>query len=272
MVGIRFYQLSRTSLTFGFTVKPDILDKFPHAYLTTHKDTIPISLVHVFIAIAARLGIQAFPINFPGTVLCHVAAHEPDNPPLIVNPSSRNPNYAVLDDRIPPDESPVHRMSRYHPQQLVQRLLIPCPAVVMLLRFCRNVSASFSYGSDVQKYASALLISVIMLLYESDFINFADLLRLVKLRPLDCIFLLDEVEPYLAEDRAGRLRETCAAVLVDQKAAVQEQKWRKGENPGFFVGMPFYTHASSSPDFIWKWRVRPFILGCAFDLRHDTIS
>ncbi len=252
---------------FAFIGKPDILDKFPHTYLTTHKDTIPISIVHVFIAIASRLGIQAFPINFPGIVLCHVQAHEPNNPPLIVNPSSRNPNYAVLDDKIPPDESPVHRMGRYHPEQLVQRLLTPCPAVVMLLRFCRNVSASFGHGSDVQKYASALLISVIMLLFEGDFINFAELLSLVKLRPLDCIFLLDEVEPYLAEDRSIRLTETCNKVLAAQKADVEKKEQHNGGNPRFFVGMPFYTQSSLSSDFIWKWHVRPFLLRRAFQLR-----
>ena len=197
-------------------------------------------------------------------------AHEPNDPPLIVNPSSRNPNYAVLDDKIPPDESPVHRMGRYHPEQLVQRLLIPCPADVMLLRFCRNVSASFGHGSDAQKYASALLISVIMLLFEGDFINFAELLLLVKLRPLDCIFLLDEVEPYLVEDRAVRLTETCNEVLSAQKAAVQEQKQRKGGNPRFFVGMPFCTQLSLSSDFIWKWHVRLVILRHNFELRCDS--
>ncbi|KAJ8516118.1 hypothetical protein ONZ45_g6537 [Pleurotus djamor] len=72
---------------FG-TVDPslfsEILNNFPHAYLSTHKHTIPISLVHVFVSIATRLGLSAHPVNFPGIVIACVF-NEQDGESIYVN-------------------------------------------------------------------------------------------------------------------------------------------------------------------------------------------
>lgn len=47
-------------------------NSFPHFFLRTHKRTIPISLVCIFVAIARRLGLPAIPLNTPGRVLAYL--------------------------------------------------------------------------------------------------------------------------------------------------------------------------------------------------------
>jgi len=63
----------------------NVMNNFPHAYLTSTKETIPICLVHIFTAIATRLGLNVSPINFPGTVLAHVLPHHEGAEPIIVS-------------------------------------------------------------------------------------------------------------------------------------------------------------------------------------------
>jgi F-box protein 21 len=46
----------------------DLYNSFPHHFLTTHLQTLPLSLVCIFIAIARRLGLAATPINSIGRV------------------------------------------------------------------------------------------------------------------------------------------------------------------------------------------------------------
>lgn len=51
---------------------------FPHYTLSSIRETIPLSLVYVFCAVAHRLGIDAGPVNFPGRVMAHIRSPKPE--------------------------------------------------------------------------------------------------------------------------------------------------------------------------------------------------
>ncbi|KDQ11128.1 hypothetical protein BOTBODRAFT_35661 [Botryobasidium botryosum FD-172 SS1] len=48
-------------------------NNFLHKVLTTHKRTLPMSLVCVFVSIARRMGLDASPVGFPGHVIAHIS-------------------------------------------------------------------------------------------------------------------------------------------------------------------------------------------------------
>ncbi|KAJ3925586.1 MAG: hypothetical protein NXY57DRAFT_1051669 [Lentinula lateritia] len=56
----------------------DLHNPFPHFYLTSHKRSIPLSLVHIFVLIAQSFGIAAFPFRIPYHVLVHITVPDPE--------------------------------------------------------------------------------------------------------------------------------------------------------------------------------------------------
>lgn len=222
--------------------EPNILNKLPHAYLTTHKTTLPIALVHIFVAICTRLGISASPINFPGIVLSYVPAHEEGRPPLIVNPSCFNPQHAVVDDNIPSQANPVTQMIAFHPWLQGVEQLLPCGGDLMLIRACRNIAAAFrstpNYSVNEQHFhaPTLLLICVVNLTLEDEEEGLRWFLYKMNLRPLDCIFLLDELAPHLRPRRRQLLEHNCASILETEENE-QEVQCKRTPNVQYFVGM-----------------------------------
>ncbi|KAI0079618.1 hypothetical protein K474DRAFT_1658979 [Panus rudis PR-1116 ss-1] len=68
------------------------LTQFPHNFLQEgHRQTIPMSLVYVFVAMARRLGIRAFPMNFPGAVQAYIESSDPTGEDIILDVCSEHP-------------------------------------------------------------------------------------------------------------------------------------------------------------------------------------
>ncbi|KAJ3808286.1 hypothetical protein F5876DRAFT_78869 [Lentinula aff. lateritia] len=63
---------SGTTEGYGTADPPNFHDLFPHFYLTSHKRSILLSLVHIFVSIAQSFGIAAFPFRLPYHVLVHI--------------------------------------------------------------------------------------------------------------------------------------------------------------------------------------------------------
>ena len=49
---------------------------YPHKFLTTHHQTLPMSLVWTFVCLATRFGFDARPVSYPGTVLAAIKPPE----------------------------------------------------------------------------------------------------------------------------------------------------------------------------------------------------
>ncbi|KAG7099605.1 hypothetical protein E1B28_001433 [Marasmius oreades] len=136
----------------------NIKNQFPHCYLTTNRKTIPISLVHIFVAIGRAVGIQASPVDFPGRVLAHVADPRENEDDFFVDAfvDLSDPILSLRDDiprllsrqGIPPDRTVDY--------------ISPCGPISMLLRAGRNVMAALR--SPINTSASLSRSSIIFTL------------------------------------------------------------------------------------------------------------
>ncbi|KAG8752907.1 hypothetical protein FRC11_007898, partial [Ceratobasidium sp. 423] len=57
----------------------DLMNHFPHKFMTTNRSTLPLSLVYTFVVIVTRFGLRASPVGFPGHVHAWIAL--PDSGP-----------------------------------------------------------------------------------------------------------------------------------------------------------------------------------------------
>ncbi|KAF8593988.1 hypothetical protein BDV93DRAFT_565925 [Ceratobasidium sp. AG-I] len=51
----------------------NLMNHFPHKFLTTHRRSLPMSLVCVFVSLVRRMGLRAAPVGFPGNVHAWIA-------------------------------------------------------------------------------------------------------------------------------------------------------------------------------------------------------
>lgn len=111
---------------------------FAHFYLTTHRQTIPLSLVHVFVAIGTRLGLQASPVDFPYRVIAHVSHPSPTVDDIFVDVFGSDTR-AILDPR----EDVARRCIAVgvHPDEIPQ-FIAPRRATPLILRSARNIVSS----------------------------------------------------------------------------------------------------------------------------------
>ena len=232
------------------------MNNFPHAFLTTDKETLPISLVHIFTAIATRVGLNASPINFPGIVLAHVLPRLEVAEPIIVDPSS--PTDSILNSHINNATNVGDIASHLH----------PCDGLPMLMRASRNILSSLSHDVRPEVYPSiyrpSLLLSIcVHLLYGAvdDILN--RLLANAFLQAWDCIFLLDRLAPSLKPRCRGMIRSHCQTVLDAEAAAELNIHSRTGIPVKYFVGMAFVHARYNYVGFIFGWDVSPsFFLLC----------
>ena len=224
----------------------NVMNNFPHAFLTTNKQTLPISLVHIFTAIATRLGLNASPINFPGTVLAHVLPRHEAAEPIIVNAS--HPTNTILNSQI-------NNFNATHlpPFQ-------PCTGLLMLMRASRNILSSLMSIHDVHPsilHPSLLLSICVHLLFQAEDGILDRLLADAYLQAWDCIFLLDRLAPSLMSRCRGMIRSHCQTVLDAEAAAELNIHNRTGIPVKYFVGMAFEHVRYKYIGFIYGWDVSP---------------
>lgn len=227
-----------------------MMNNFPHAFLTTNKQTLPISLVHIFTAIATRLGLNASPINFPGTVLVHVLPRHEAAEPIIVNAS--HPTNTIFNLQI------------YHAAHLpgIPPPFHPCTGLPMLIRASRNIFASL-YVHDVRPstlHPSLLLSLCVHLLFQADDDILNRILADTYLHAWDCIFLLDRLAPSLISRCRGMIRSHCQTLLDAEAAAELNIHSRSGIPVKYFVGMAFVHARYKYAGFIYGWDVSPSFL------------
>ncbi|TFK77364.1 YccV-like-domain-containing protein [Pluteus cervinus] len=192
-----------------------VLNQFPHAYLSTNKETIPISLVHVFVAISRRLGIQASPIDFPAKVLVHVARPNSDVD-LFLDVCRRDSPIINVTTEI---HSTYERQLGIPAQEAV-RYINPVGGAKMILRVARNIlSASregpdFSYGVSHCALQASLCIH---LLLTNERQLASNILANVEILPLDCATYLPSVlAPALPMASEDLIRRTCESILTGE--------------------------------------------------------
>ena len=228
------------------------MNNFPHAYLTSTKETMPICLVHIFTAIATRLGLNVSPINFPGTVLAHVLPRHEGAEPIIVNASVANPTNFILNTQI--SLQGIHLAAHFQSLQ-------PCTGLRMLLRASRNILSSLmNHDVPLSVLHPSLLLSIcVHLLFQADNDILDRLFSDVYLQALDCILLLGRLAPSLTERCQAKVRLRCQTVL-DEEAAEELKIRRRTGKPviKYFVGMAFVHARYKYIGFIYGWDVSSY--------------
>lgn len=217
-----------------------VLNQFPHAYLTHNKRTIPISLVHVFVAISQRLGIEAAPLDYPGKVLVRVASPHPEIDDIFIDMFSMNADpILVTQDRVPV----ILTQAGLDPQTF-RRYLTPCGGAEMLVRVARNIlaatrgAADFSYSIS-QAALQTSICAHLLLTDETRLIG--HLLSIIDLRPLDCsTFLSTTLLPLLRSDMQLLLRAAFQIVIEHETQETALISCRSPDTPvKYFVGAIF---------------------------------
>jgi F-box protein 21 len=230
------------------------MNRFPHAYLSTHKRAIPISLVHIFASIGTRLGLQVSPVNYPGTVLAHVIPKERDLQPIIVNPSSNL-------ERDLAEELSTSRaldlLQSMDPTLSAETNLKPCGGQLMLLRASRNIISilpSLRYMQSPIVYPSVLFVLCTHLLFEGDNPTLEFLVSILrrKAQSLDCIFLLRDLRPVLNSRCQKVLQGYCNDVAANEDEIANTVRRRSVSKMRYFLGMPC-RNSSGHLCFIYGW-------------------
>ena len=261
------------------------MNHFAHTFLTSHRETLPLSLVVVFVAIARRLGLSAAATNFPDRVVARVhrstnGQDEPDdffvdvyasNHVPIVRRQALENNLAARPDIALAD----------HGQYL-------CSALVPITigRVARNIMNSLRSAQrpsihDWPDHLSAWYAALSVLALVTDDVDGNFALRIADVThdafPLDVQPVIQDVLiPALAPDVARRVELDCARRRRDAIAA--ETISLRTPRILYAVGQIVYHRLYSYYGVIFGWHVRYLkltyrLLHCLFrSLRRVTVT
>ncbi|KXN88780.1 F-box only protein 21 [Leucoagaricus sp. SymC.cos] len=236
----------------------DMMNHFPHAYLTTNKRTLPIALVHVFVSLARRLGLDASPINFPEKVLCHVKSHREGEQPYHVNVFVADSHKCMIQMQDLGQHLSNPHLLNTIPHAYLSRYLDPADPSVMLLRAARNILVSYSHASHIPydlAQACLYLTMVVHLMFHGDIEGIGQIMRTVDLRPIDCAtFLLDKLAPLLPSPTRILLESHCKPMLEEESIeAEMVQVRRVSQSVRYCIGLPFRHRRSGYIACIVRW-------------------
>lgn len=230
----------------------NLFNHFPHRVLSTNKQTLPMSLVWLFVAIAKRLGLQASPVDFPGRVLAHVAVTNPDQEDVLLDVYGSEVR-AVLSAS--EDIPRMLSVAGFHQLQVSPRSIPtgPSPAGPMLLRAARNIVGSFHIMTQAEfdeisqtDYESASYAALCADLVMTN--NGRALTHLVDPdwpTRLDVApVLLDSVAPLLSTMNRSLLERRCRELLNDDEIPRGPSLYHESaKGVKYFVGL-FFTHVA----------------------------
>ncbi|KAF9074819.1 hypothetical protein BDP27DRAFT_1213458 [Rhodocollybia butyracea] len=216
----------------------DIHNHFPHFYLTSHKRSIPISLVHIFVSIARSLKVNALPVNFPVRVLVHISTPKAEDDDFYVDIYGASSKVIVsLREDIPA----LLARQGIVPNDMMRYISPETNAGPMLLRSVRNVTMSPINTSLSFFQPVVLLAYTVSLLMTRD--ERVVLQLLDHAEPLDCAtFISESLIPCLegADETQDALSKACLHVLDDEALDAKVIRLRSAENiVQYFVGMLF---------------------------------
>jgi F-box protein 21 len=234
-------------------------NRFPHLFLTTHKATIPISLVYVFVCIARKMGVMAAPVDFPTRVLAVVSSPHPDVSDIFVDVfGSRTQAILSLHDDIP------HFLIQAGiTATSMRRSVSPASATSMLVRASRNVLLpfyNFPAGAGAvpehmlhTAFYASLVVDVIFMNDRGHLLN---IMKHVNQFLLDLLpVLVDSLTPLLNLHLQQQLTAHCKAVMEDEKdaAATSHPRSALTGEVKFFVGMVFKHAVRGYVGYICGW-------------------
>lgn len=239
-----------------------LFNHFPHRFLSTHRKTIPLSLVYVFVAIARRLGIAASPTDFPHRVMAHVSSPNPDVSDMYVDVYGSSTK-AILSANV--DVPRLLLQAGISPTSML-RYIVPSPAAPMLLRAARNILGSLRMlphdATDVSEahcQAAMYASYCVNILFTNDDEDIHHLVNHLSDFPLDLgPVLYDTFAPLLQPRRAQVLMDDCKDAIASEETTGKPPKKRSGtsQHVKYFVGMVFEHARQGYLGCIKGWEVR----------------
>ncbi|KAJ7070884.1 Hemimethylated DNA-binding protein YccV like-domain-containing protein [Mycena amicta] len=224
----------------------DILNHFPHSYLTTNKRTLPISLVHVFVSLARHINISASPVEFPGRVLVHIPSPSGTDDFLVDVYGS-----ALVSLR---HDLPVMLLRLGIPPDNIERYVSPCGAAPMLLRAARNIFASLQSTNWPSQAAVYVTACIHFILSNEPQLIAHMLARVPPLDPLYCSTFLADLRPLLSGANAYLLEKCCADAMEKEAAEAAIINSRTAETKiQHYVGMIFEHRVHAYTGCIVGW-------------------
>lgn len=234
--------------------------RFPHWFLTTHKDTIPISLVYIFVCLARRLGISASPVDFPARVLAVVSSPEPAVPDIIVDVfGSRIKAILSIKEDIPRllTDAGIAPLP-------VMRYVRPASTTSMVVRASRNILASFSFLPPTESISEGDLHTAfyvgltVNLIFLNDRRYLLNIMKHIGRFPLDILSVLtDALAPGLSPPIQEQLLASCKAAHEDEDEAVTSVTLRSKLSVPIkhFAGMIFKHAKYEYIGYVYGWEV-----------------
>jgi F-box protein 21 len=224
----------------------DLSNHFLHIVLDTQKHTLPMSLACIFVGLARRVGVRAFPINTPRHIFVVVQGYI-------------DPSIAVLEDEVPfyvdafseedqtilGEETVLDFVGNLNvPRDLARELLVPSDTIAMALRTSRNIFASIRQhdGSARTLIGSAYAAAAVRAILSDNASErnqaamwIAPMIR--QAFPLD-VGLLESMSSYATEP--SRLLKTAEQIReVDEEGEPEFCKRRTDDRLKYRVGQVF---------------------------------
>jgi F-box protein 21 len=242
-----------------------LFNHFPHRFLSTHRKTIPLSLVYIFVAIARRLGIEASPTDFPHRVMAHVSSPNPAISDIYVDVYGSSTK-AILSTR---DDVPrLLLQAGIHPDAILQ-YISPSTSSPMLLRAARNILSSLRMlpleangtndVSEADCQAAMYASYCVNMLLTGDVQVVHHLVHNLSNFPLDLGPVLHDTFAALLQPTNRRIvMDNCNdAIGTDEKAAkVVNRRSETTEPIKYFIGMVFEHAEQGYLGCIKGWEVQ----------------
>lgn len=224
---------------------------FPHLYLTSNKQSIPISLVHIFVHIAQGLGVTASPVSFPFRVLALVSSPNQEVNDIFVDVFGK----AVLSAK---HDVPI-LLSRHGivGEEASSYTLPVQSAAPMLLRASRNImtSARFNSTQRILSRNGLYIALVIQLLFAAQTSWIQPMIDHAE--PIDCATCIPTVLVPALEN-GKELQAACQKVLASEAEEAAKVKRRPNGLFGF-AGMIFTHRKYEYLGCIFGWDVSLFV-------------
>lgn len=216
------------------------------------------SLVYVFVAVASRLGIQAYPANFPGVVQAHVQPPDPTEPPRLLDMRNKDEpamfastSYLDFTPLMIPNSEEYTRPAT--PDKMLARAY---NNIIMFMRYERVYAGNMSLPWSLEAHEAAYYATSCSMLLETQNAHFAPTIPDTK--PLDAIaVLLDGMCPALHPIPRASLTSTCYTILEEDEAHAKTVTLRSAYPAvKFFVGLLFKHAVHQYVGSIYGWHVR----------------
>lgn len=234
------------------------MNQFPHTFLQLHRrETIPLALVYVYVAVARRLGIQAGPANFPGAVQVHIQPPDPSEWAKLMDVRSNDPPLPIPRGAfIQAFNTTIEAREEFtRPATTPAMLTRAANNIIMFMRYERIHDDNMSSPWSLEAHESAFYATSCWFIMESQ--PDRPVLTPPESKPLDAVaVVLDAICPALDPVLRGTISTlTYRTIELEEERANNVTRRSTYPSAKYFVGLVFLHAKYSYVGCIFAWDV-----------------